>query len=235
MHIFYSSIALAIDTSIFIEGQEHIHLSRSLRKKEGDTIFVANGKGVLFEAKIQLITKKRTQVCLHTVVKSKKYSQNHNLYLAVAPTKNIGRYEWLVEKCIEIGVNSILPFTSFHIERKVLKNERLNTIAISAMKQSKQLFLPKIEPLTSFREILNVSNSFDVKLIAYCDELNRDIKNEIKNDGSVFVLIGPEGGFSPQEVEIAKENGFKTVTLGENRLRTETAAVYVASIYNVLK
>lgn len=231
MQIFYSSIAAEINTSIEIDGQEHLHISKSLRKKIGDIIYIVNGKGCLFEAEIRFMSKKQTQVLLLKVILTS--DKKAELVLAVAPTKNIGRYEWLIEKCTEIGVKSILPFTSYHSERKVVKHERLNTMTISAMKQSKQLFLPTIGELVSFKQVLKEAEGFDVKLIAYCEEQAITIKNELKALPT-FVLIGPEGGFSSQEVEMAKEKGFKSVTLGENRLRTETAAVYVASVYNVL-
>lgn len=232
MQLFYFSEIESINQIFYLIGQENIHLVKVLRKNIGDIINITNGKECLFKAEIISISKKKSVL----VIKEKEKILNlNNLSIAIAPTKNISRIEWFVEKCVEIGIDSIIPFVSQNSERRTLKVERLQQKALSAMKQSLKFKLPRIEPLYKFKNIIqNMSNDYDDFFLAYVNTNGNNFINEIDVKAKTLLLIGPEGGFTKDEVEFAKQSGFKIVSLGENRLRTETAGVYVCSIFNSL-
>lgn len=233
MQIFYSTNI--VNSRIVIDGQEHQHISRVLRKKVGDEVFVCNGQGLLVEAVIDAVSKNETILSVIKVVEKQNESSNQ-LVLCVAPTKNIDRFEWMIEKCIEIGVYEIQPFISFNSERRIIKMDRLRQIAISALKQSKSLFLPKINELDRFGNVIKMCEA-ENKYIAYVSEnethLLTELKKQRKNEKAI-VFIGPEGGFLEKEVEEAVQYGYKPVSLGKNRLRTETAGVYAAACYSLI-
>jgi len=233
MQIFYSTNIQ--DNIAIIDGQENIHLSKVLRKEIGDEVYLLNGKGTLFLAEITSQSKKATTLTIKNTVESEEKNHN-NLILAVAPTKNIDRYQWMIEKAVEIGVNQIIPFYSQNSERRRLKLERLEAIAIAAMKQSKTLFLPKIAAPINFKDLLNQEFS-DQKFIAYLRDNTTDVTTsfpQLKPELSTVVLIGPEGGFTVEEAAQAEKNKFKTLSLGNKRLRTETAGVFTAAAYQLL-
>ncbi|MEN8116270.1 MAG: RsmE family RNA methyltransferase, partial [Bacteroidota bacterium] len=155
-------------------------------------------------------------------------------HIVIAPTKNIDRFEWFLEKCTEIGIDEITPILSEHSERKVIKPGRLEKIVVSAMKQSVKAYLPKLNELTSFNDLVKTSDA-PAKFIAHCNGGEKPhLKNNIEPGKNVLILIGPEGDFSPAEVELAKENGFKEISLGTSRLRTETAGVVACHIVNLI-
>ena len=231
MQVFYSN--KIIDQSILIDGQEHHHLVKVLRKSVGDVVFVCDGNGLMLEAEIVSSSKKETVLRERSVYRKEKENPNH-LVLAVAPTKNIDRYEWMVEKCTEIGVHTIIPFYSHHSERRRIKLERLQLIALSAMKQSKSLFLPEIKEAKLYKEL--IEEEFNgTKLIAYIEEDSRGVKKTLANvkNQNVLIAIGPEGGFSQDEIRTAKEKDFIPITLGSKRLRTETAGVFCSTAYQL--
>lgn len=234
MQVFFSKNI--VDGKILIDQQEHIHLSKVLRKTVGDEVFVCNGEGLLLRAEILSSSKKGTVLLSKEIVTQKKQS-DHQLTIAIAPTKNMDRLEWMLEKCIEIGIQGLIPFYAQNSERRRLKLERLEARSVAAMKQSKALFLPKINEAISFKELLETKWDHTAKYIAYVEETGNDIKSvfpTLKSSEKVLVLIGPEGGFSPEEVAMAVKSGFKPISLGQQRLRTETAGVFVASAYQVL-
>jgi len=233
MQVFYSNNI--INTAIFIEGQEHVHLTKVLRKSEGDEVAICNGSGLMLSARIVSISKKQTVLEKIEILAQEKVNTN-KLILAVAPTKNIDRYQWMIEKCTEIGISKIIPFYSKHSERRRLKLDRLQLIALSAMKQSKSLFLPEIIEPISFKDLLKME-SVKQKCLAYMEEETTTIAKLISNlnrKEELLIAIGPEGGFSEEEVQQAKTNGFAPISLGSKRLRTETAAVYSAVAYQLL-
>tara|TARA_B110000459_G_scaffold7430_1_gene7709 strand:- start:1987 stop:2688 length:702 start_codon:yes stop_codon:yes gene_type:complete len=233
MQVFYSNNI--INTAIFIEGQEHVHLTKVLRKSEGDEVAICNGSGLMLSARIVSISKKQTVLEKIEILAQEKVNTN-KLILAVAPTKNIDRYQWMIEKCTEIGISKIIPFYSKHSERRRLKVDRLQLIALSAMKQSKSLFLPEIIEPISFKDLLKME-SVKQKCLAYMEEETTTIAKLISNlnrKEELLIAIGPEGGFSEEEVQQAKTNGFAPISLGSKRLRTETAAVYSAVAYQLL-
>lgn len=231
MQLFYSEKIIKPLQIIEIDDQENIHLTKVLRKAIGEKIHITNGKGELFIAEIISLNKKRSS--LKIIEKLKSNNSINNLTIAIAPTKTISRIEWFIEKSVEIGINEIFLFTSQNSERKIIKLNRLTTKALSAMKQSLNLNLPKISDLYSFKKLLQeVESKFEVKLIAYCEETDSKFSRYNFSNKKTIVMIGPEGGFSIEEITLAKQFGFKSVTLGKNRLRTETAGIYICSLFN---
>tara|TARA_B110000908_G_C10245507_1_gene448570 strand:- start:1869 stop:2579 length:711 start_codon:yes stop_codon:yes gene_type:complete len=233
MQLFYSKIIYSIGQIFEIEDQENQHLVKVLRKNVGDEIFVTNGKGGLFSARINSLEKKKSILEVFKLIKSEE--KKHNFSLAMAPTKNIARIEWFIEKSVEIGIHEIFLFTSQNSERRIVKVDRLQTKALSAMKQSLKINLPIVHEVQKFAKFLEqVSESFEEKYIAYCEEDDNNFIKELKINNKTLVLIGPEGGFTREEVILAKQFGFKTVSLGSSRLRTETAALFACSIFNAM-
>lgn len=200
---------------------------RVLRYDRGDEILLTDGRGTTYHARI---TNPHPRHCEFEVLSQEKQEKTHNIYLhvAIAPTKNIERLEWMVEKCTEIGVDEITPLLCRFSERKNLRNDRLEKIILSAAKQSLTPYLPKLNPLTDFATLMQQygGNEEIDKYIAHCykDE-KRELKDALRKGRDVLILIGPEGDFSEQEVELAIANGFVPVGLGRSRLRTETAGV----------
>ena len=228
MRLFYNKDLLEDDSRLIIEREESRHMVRVLRKKVGDTIYVTNGKGILFTTKIDVINKNNTEL---KIINSKKESKSKfHINIAVAPTKNNDRIEWFIEKSTEIGIDAISTVLCEKSERKKIKMDRLEKITISAMKQSLQLHKPIIQELVSFEEFIKNCKSED-KFIAHCKESKKLFLNNCRLETkTITVLIGPEGGFSENEIVLAEKYGFISVSLGNNRLRTETAAIAATQI-----
>lgn len=224
MQIFYS---FDINNGVCrLDEEETRHCVGVLRKKEGDIIHITNGKGELFVSRIVEIQKRN---CLAEIIETNtKEKLPYYLHLAVAPTKSIDRFEWFVEKAVEVGIHEITPLFCEHSERKSIKQDRLNKIALSAMKQSGNIYLPKINEMSTFESFMNSQASLNYKYIAYCGDSNKvDLHQAFHQENAILVLIGPEGDFSEEEVSIASKNGFQPISLGNSRLRTETAALAV--------
>ncbi|WP_412984869.1 16S rRNA (uracil(1498)-N(3))-methyltransferase [Pontimicrobium sp. IMCC45349] len=223
MQLFFNSEINESTTQFSFSKEESKHITKVLRKTEGDILHITNGKGWLFNAEIISANIKK---CTAEII-SKKFHEpkNYKLNLAVAPTKMNDRYEWFLEKATEIGIDSITPIICDHSERKVIKAERFEKILQSAMKQSLTYYLPKLNSAISFKQFMQQNFSGQL-FIAHCEELDRkSLKNELKNNTEVTILIGPEGDFSVKEIEMALQHNFIPVTLGKTRLRTETAAI----------
>lgn len=221
MYLFYTPDIL---TSHVLSEEESQHCVRVLRYTRGDEILLTDGKGNTYTARI---TNPHPKHCEFEVQTQEKQQKAHDFYLhiAIAPTKNIERMEWMVEKCTEIGVDEITPLLCRFSERKQIRTDRLEKIVLSAAKQSLTPYLPKLNELTDYDTIVRQATE-ETKFIAHCyKEEKRELKDEIKRGKSVLVLIGPEGDFSEQEVEEALALGFVPVSLGNSRLRTETAGV----------
>jgi len=211
----------------FFTTEESRHIVKVLRKKEGDRLQITNGKGSLFTAKILVADQKK---CKAQIVEEKRtVPRRYTLHLAVAPTKMNDRFEWFLEKATEIGVTEITPLLCEHSERKVIKLERYEKIVQSAMKQSLQTFLPKLNPLILLEDFLEKPN-VGLKFIAHCQDVEKEeLKRRVAADKDVIILIGPEGDFSNTEITKALEKRFTPISLGKNRLRTETAAIVACS------
>jgi 16S rRNA (uracil1498-N3)-methyltransferase len=211
-----------------LTAEESYHAFRVLRMSAGDAIQITDGKGVLYQATITSIDSKKCGFKINTEKKIPK--KGYYIHIAIAPTKNADRLEWFVEKAVEIGIHEISFILCKNSERKVLNVERIEKIAVSAMKQSQQAWVPILHPLRPFSEVLK--QSADQKFIGYVDSSNPvHLKAIAKPNNSYLVLIGPEGDFSTEELESAQQLGFEKVSLGENRLRTETAGLIACQIF----
>ncbi len=225
MQLFYNSQISESSKDIVFDKEESKHISKVLRKQEGDLLSLTNGKGLFFDVELILASPKH---CLAKVIAIKEQSPlPYKLHLAVAPTKLNDRYEWFLEKATEIGVSEITPVFCEHSERKVIKPERFEKKILSAMKQSLKAYLPILNPAISLKVFLKEQDANESqKLIAHCEDTKKQsLKDKLAPKQTVIILIGPEGDFSTSEINLAKENGFNPVSLGESRLRTETAAI----------
>ena len=223
MQLFYNPDLTKDSSQIKFDKDESRHIIKVLRKNNGDVLHITNGKGLLFTSSI---IENHLKHCVAEITKiESKAKPKYQLHLAVAPTKMNDRYEWFLEKATEIGVTEITPIICEHSERKRIKLERYEKIIQSALKQSLQCYLPKLNDPIDFKEFINQKFP-NQKFIAHCEDFNKQsIKQVIKANKDVVILIGPEGDFSVKEIEIATKNNFIPVTLGETRLRTETAAI----------
>ncbi len=223
MQLFYNQDITETTKMFSFPKEESKHISKVLRKKEDDILHITNGEGWLFEAKINQSDVKNCQV--EIVSKTFQHAKDYSLHLAVAPTKMNDRYEWFLEKATEIGVDSITPILCEHSERTVIKQERFERIVKSAMKQSLNFYLPKLNVAVRFSDFIKEKFSGQC-FIAHCEKLDKkSLKNELEAKQNVTILIGPEGDFSVKEIKMALQHEFIPVTLGQTRLRTETAAI----------
>ena len=209
------------------------HLVRVLRIKIGETVFVTDGKGILFECIVSDTNPKSCQIEIVNKTPGGD-KRNFNLQIAIAPTKNISRFEWFLEKSTEIGIDCISPVLCDHSERKTIKLDRLNRVITAAMKQSLKSFHPKLDDLININDF--IERSFrGQKFIAYDDnEIENELFNMCKPNVDTLVLIGPEGDFSKEEISKATDNGFLPVKLGPSRLRTETAGIVACHTVNLV-
>ncbi|MBC7695164.1 MAG: 16S rRNA (uracil(1498)-N(3))-methyltransferase [Burkholderiales bacterium] len=213
-----------------LNEEESLHCVKVLRHKVGDTIRVIDGKGTIAIGKIEAAHAKQCAVSLieKEVVKP---SRNYFLHVAIAPTKNIERIEWFVEKAVEIGIDEISFIKCANSERTVIKDDRLKKVAEAAVKQSQQAYIPKLNSLITFKEFVKINIS-DIKMIAHCEKENKQpLKQHINIQKTFCMLIGPEGDFTKDEISLALSSGYIPVSLGESRLRTETAGLFVCNAF----
>lgn len=232
MQLFYNPRLDQSAAQFTFSEEESKHLIKVLRKKEGDLVHITNGKGYLFEAKIIAADVKKCKA--EIIDTDKKHQKMHWFHLVVAPTKMNDRFEWFLEKATEIGVNEITPIICDNSERKIIKIERMEKVILSAMKQSLQVFLPKLNAPVTYKQFM-ANQHKGLLFIAHCaDDEKLDLKRRVAPDKDVTVLIGPEGDFSKKEIKVAYEAGFLPVSLGDNRLRTETAAIVACATINMI-
>ncbi|MFL5763198.1 MAG: 16S rRNA (uracil(1498)-N(3))-methyltransferase [Bacteroidia bacterium] len=234
MHLFYTPEISG--SSYTLPEEESKHAIRVLRLGVGDKVVLIDGKGGWFDAEI---TDENLKRCTVRILDSKRDygKKNWSLHVAVAPTKMMERLEWFVEKATETGIDAISLIGCKNSERDVVKTERVVKVAVSAMKQSLKTSLPAISEMTAFEKFIEYSCSFSgEKFIAHCNYRGSlpHIKTAYTPGNNAMVLIGPEGDFTLEEVKLALDNGFKEISLGESRLRTETAALYACICLNVL-
>ncbi|UKJ07704.1 16S rRNA (uracil(1498)-N(3))-methyltransferase [Solitalea lacus] len=231
MHLFYTPDIAG--SSYQLNEEESKHCVRVLRLTTGDIIYLIDGRGGFY--KTEIIDAHPKRCALHVLEHIENYGKrNFYLHVAIAPTKNIERIEWFLEKATEIGIDEITPIICQRSERKEVKTERLNKIIVSAMKQSLKAFQPKLNESVDFKRFI-VQRSEKCKLIAHCIESDRKSLGQTYHKGQeVLVLVGPEGDFSEEEINFALQNDFKPVTLGESRLRTETAGLVACAQLNFL-
>jgi len=218
-----------IKETLCLGEEESQHCVQVLRASVGDRVQITDGCGMLYEAEIVNPHRKHCEV---KIISEQKPEPLHKgwVHIAIAPTKNIDRLEWMIEKCTEMGVDEITPILCRYSERKTVNNERLQRIMVAAAKQSLKVTYPLVHGLTRFEDLINADTATD-KLIAHCEggyEANEDkwaLKNRLTRGNSVTILIGPEGDFSVEEIELAKAKGYLPISLGKARLRTETAGL----------
>ncbi|MCZ8371446.1 16S rRNA (uracil(1498)-N(3))-methyltransferase [Phocaeicola sp. KGMB11183] len=229
MHVFYTP---DIDTCPELPEEEAGHCLRVLRLGVGDEVMLTDGKGFFYKAVISAATGKRCQVKVVEKIEQEKFWKGH-LHLAMAPTKNMDRIEWFAEKATEIGFDELSFLNCRFSERKVIKTERIEKIVVSAMKQSLKACKPIVNEMTDFAKFMQ-RDFQGQKFIAHCYEGEKPLLKEVlKPEEDALVLIGPEGDFSPEEVQKAEALGFQPISLGKSRLRTETAALVAVHMMNL--
>ena len=230
MNLFYSPDINAPDH--LFDQEESSHITRVLRLKEGDPLHLTDGKGQLYRCEVVDAQPKACRVKILSSETPEKHP--YHLHVAMAPTKNINRFEWFLEKATEIGIDEITPLICAHSERTMVKTERLNRILVAAMKQSLKSWLPMLHEPQPFHDFIR-SGFSGQKFIAYCETGSGELLQKVYSPSkSALILIGPEGDFSPDELEQAKQAGFIPVSLGNSRLRTETAGIVACAMIQVL-
>ncbi len=231
MQLFY--VPNISGAEVTLDETESKHAIRVLRLQNGTQVEIIDGAGGFYKAQI---TDANPKKCRLKIIESQKEfgKKDYHLHIAIAPTKNNDRYEWFLEKATEIGIDEITPLLTSHSERKTINPERFEKILVSAMKQSLKAYLPKLNDITHIRQLVT-NNKTENRFIAYCDDIQKTHLKDLTIQGkNTLILIGPEGDFSPEEIQMAIENGFKVVSLGEARLRTETAGIVACHIVNLV-
>jgi len=225
MQLFYHPEAKEINQELAFDREESRHIVKVLRKSTGDRLNITNGLGFFLTSEI--VSANHNKCVVKITEKNPQQPLPYQLHLAVAPTKLNDRYEWFLEKATEIGITEITPLICNHSERTKIKPERYEKILQSAMKQSLKAYLPKLNPAVSFSEFVkSLPKNSTQKYLAHCAEgEKKSLKDVLQPKQDVLILIGPEGDFASSEIELAIENNFRAVSLGESRLRTETAAI----------
>ncbi len=232
VHFFYSPNAVA-ETQL--PPDESLHALRVLRLKEGDEIYLLDGKGFFYNAVISMVASKK---CFYEIKERLEQEKTWKgwIHLAIAPTKSIDRIEWMVEKAVEVGVDEISFLNTRFTERNTIKTERIEKIVVAAVKQSRKAFMPKVNGMVSFDEFISREYS-GRKFISHCyEEIPRiDLFERIYTSSAddILVLVGPEGDFSFDEVTDACNMGYESVTFGKSRLRTETAGLMAVVMANM--
>lgn len=233
MQLFYNPSLNAASKEVRFDKKESGHIIKVLRKVTGDKLHITNGKGFLFIARLADINPNKCQAQIEEHRFTPPPPQE--LHMVVAPTKRNERFEWFLEKATEIGLTSITPLICDHSERKTVKLERFERVLQSAMKQSLQVYLPQLNEPQSFSTYIDQVRESEQNFIAHCEETKKyRLKDQLAPHKSATILIGPEGDFSKEEIQRALEKDFKPVSLGKNRLRTETAAIVACHTFALL-
>lgn len=233
MQLFFNTEINESTKEILFNKEESRHIVRVLRKRQGDILHITNGNGYLFDAEIIIESDKK---CVAKIVKSvfKEKEWSYYLHVAIAPTKNIDRLEWFIEKATEIGIDEITPILCDNSERKVIKHDRLQKIMLSAVKQSLKFTAPKLNELTKFSDFIAKERDGEL-CIAHCNDGEKtSLKNISFSSNTITILIGPEGDFSLRETQDALNSKYIPISLGESRLRTETAGLVAVHSVNFL-
>ena len=231
MHIFFEENLQ--NALVELSPEESRHCTKVLRLKAGDEIGFVDGKGLFARARLVEVNAKSTTAAI--TQRELQSKRNFHLHIAVAPTKSIDRFEWFLEKATECGIEEITPIICAQSERKVIKPERLNKIIVAAMKQSQRAWLPRLNDVVKFKDFVKSYSSDTPSFIAHCDEgAKNPLRDAYQPGKDVLIMIGPEGDFSPEEVQLARDKGIQAISLGQNRLRTETAALVACMEVNFL-
>jgi 16S rRNA (uracil1498-N3)-methyltransferase len=232
MNIFYAPDIILPE--ITLSPEESGHCVRVLRLGRGEKVQVIDGKGGYYNAVIAMPDAKQCRLTITETIEIQA-PRNYSVHIAIAPTKNIDRFEWFIEKSVEIGIDTITPLLCHRSERRILKSDRLERLILSTIKQAIIPTRPVLHDLTGFKEFVTHPDRRDADLfIAHCGETDRKKLGEACRPGkNTIVLIGPEGDFSPEEIRLALSHQFIPVTLGRNRLRTETAGIVACTAINL--
>ncbi len=232
MQLFYAS---RVDGSTaYLDEDESRHCTKTLRKKTGDTICFIDGIGGMYEGRITTISKKECQLEILNTLPTSDH-RDFKIHIAIAPTKNIARTEWFLEKTTEFGIDEITFIRCKHSERKNIRLDRLQKIVQGAAKQSLKSKFPILNDLTPFKDFIRATNTAE-KLIAHCHSSGLPhLKQQVNAQDSFVILIGPEGDFSREEVDLALEHNFQEISLGNSRLRTETAGIAACHTIHLFK
>lgn len=223
---------LTLNCDVILSQEESYHATQVLRMRNGEIIHLTDGLGHLFKGELIKVDSKKSLVRITEEVP--QMSASTNLHIAIAPTKNIDRFEWFLEKATEMGIAEITPLICRYSERKEIKLERLNKVIVSAAKQSHHFLFPKLNPIVKFEEFIKTT-TVENKFIAHCESSDKnDFGKSIANKSDTLLLIGPEGDFSEQEIQLALGNNYFPVSLGDFRLRTETAGIFATAVFNAL-
>lgn len=232
MQLFFDSNFNTDQSKFLIEKEESNHILRVLRKNIGDILYITNGKGEASKVEISNIISKQCEVNI-----LEKYTEPplpYHLHIAIAPTKSSDRFEYFLEKSTEIGISQITPLLCDNSERKRLNLSRCEKIIQSAMKQSQRYHLPQLNKMQDFKSFSNLNFEDFKTCIAHCEDDQKSLfQEEISHHEKVLILIGPEGDFSPDEIQLAISKKFKAVSLGDKRLRTETAGIVASTIMSI--
>ena len=224
---FYQNNIDTSKTQLVLSEETSKHCVQVLRMKHGEQLQLTNGIGDLFTAEIIAAEKRNCIVKILQTVNNKP--QTKKVSIAISILKNASRFEWFLEKATEIGITEINPIISKRTERQHFRFDRMNSILIAAMLQSQQTFLPLLHEPILYNQIFTSSN-YETKLIAHCEEDKKTSLKEINLSNNTQILVGPEGDFTPEEIALALQNNYLPVTLGNTRLRTETAGVVAATL-----
>jgi 16S rRNA (uracil1498-N3)-methyltransferase len=221
---------------IILDAHEAKHCMKVMRHKVGDLIKTVDGLGNLYTGNIKSFDRNRCTIQINDTIENYN-KRNQHIHIGISPIKNQDRLEWFIEKSVEIGIDEITLIDCDRTLRKKIKIDRLNKIAITAMKQSLKAYIPKINDVISVNDFI-MYNQNSSKFICHLDnDERRDVlyyKDDIKKSKNVSILIGPEGDFSASEIELAVDNSFLCVTLGNSRLRTETAGIVACHLFNLM-
>ena len=230
MHLFFAPDLSS--SEFYLPDEETHHFIHVLRFSQGKQIEVTDGNGT--RALCEAIQVSKKQVLLN-VLETEIFPQpSRKLHVAIAPTKNIDRFEWFVEKATELGISEITPIICRHSERKTLKLERIQKLVVAAARQAQHYFFPVVNSEVAYDKFLDSVNDKEVSaFIAHCEESEKQEARELASATNAIVLIGPEGDFSPEEIEKASKKGFKALSLGNSRLRTETAGLKAVAAFNL--
>ncbi len=232
MHLFFEEHINNLETLITLNEEESHHAVKTLRYNINDSMHVTDGKGKLY--KCRLIDYRNKKCFLKILAIENPKPKNYRIHIASALTKNIARIEYLIEKAVETGIDEFTPIIFKHSERTHFNNERCRKIAISAIKQSQQFYLPIINPVIEFSGFLNYIKTLETERFLAYQNADSHLKSKLIPEKNYIIMIGPEGDFSTEEIESAKNAAFELVNLGKNRLRTETAALLSCIIADLI-
>jgi 16S rRNA (uracil1498-N3)-methyltransferase len=232
MQLFFLPDLIKSSTIAQFSSEESKHLYKVLRKKVGEAILITNGNNFLFEGIISNISKNECLVNIQNIKKTTPLP--YSLHVGISLLKSNERFEWFLEKANEIGITEITPLICERTEKKFINEKRFNKILISSMKQSLKTFLPKLNPLKKLKDFVAMQNNNEL-FIAHCNSSKKNLLvKSIKPNSSNTILIGPEGDFTKKEIEICNKNKFQNVSLGDTRLRAETAGIVACHTFSVV-